>query len=309
MAPQAFPISRRGLIAIGAVLPLSGCMRGGKPASVMPTADPASMTYSVEGPGGRTITITEWSPSGPAPIGTILFSHGANLAPDQYLRIVEPLASEGWRVLAPLHTDSEKHPETEQFKGFATWRTRIEDMRILSQMVEAGPLIAAGHSYGGLTALVQGGAGALVPEGISGPLSNPNIDAVIAFSPPGPIPGFIERDGYAKLTAPALVQTGTLDMPELPGVAADSWQAHLAAYEAASAGGDRYGLVLEGVDHYFGGCIGRLKPANPLPDRQLGIAVEIARLFAAAHGLRQSAAQRELMMRLNSELPVRLLHK
>lgn len=310
MTGQMPIVTRRSVLAMGAALPLISCSRLGPVASAPATQAVQMQALSFSGPGGRVIPVTEWKPAGMALVGTILFSHGAALAPNQYLRIVEPLAAAGWHILAPLHTDSEQHPDTAKYRGFETWRTRIEDMRVLSAMVgEQGPIVAAGHSYGGLTALVLGGAQALVPEGIVGPLVDPKVAAVLAFSPPPPIPGFIERAGYATLAVPALIQTGTLDVPELPGMGADGWIGHLAAYDEAPSGQDTYALVLEGVDHYFGGAIGRLKPTEPWLDGQLGRAVAIARLFAAAYGLQQGPAVGQLKEQLNPDLPVRLLRK
>jgi alpha-beta hydrolase superfamily lysophospholipase len=215
--------------------------------------------FDLAGPGGRSISITEWKPKGRVR-GLILFSHGALSSPTLYEAVIGRWVAEGWHVLAPLHVDSERHPHTRDYPGLASWKARIEDMRVLSAHVGKRPWVAAGHSYGGLVALTMGGAAAVPPQGLTGPLSDPNVRAAVAFSPPAPVPVLCTAEGYAKLSVPALIQTGTADNPpSAPGAAPlpGSWKGHLAAFDAAAPGGHRYGLVLEGVDHYFGGLICR----------------------------------------------------
>jgi hypothetical protein len=131
------------------------------------------------------------------------------------------------------------------------------------------------------------------PDGIDGSLRDRRVRASIAFSPPGPGLGLIDRPGYATLGTPALVQTGTLDVP--PGAtAADAWRGHLAAYEAPAANGARYGLVLEGVDHYFGGLICRPELPGPKQRAQFDVAVAWSLAFLRAHGLGSAQARRLL---------------
>lgn len=294
--------SRRSLLIAAIALPLLASCATWTPADGAP--GPSRLT--LHAPNGRVISVSEWRPQGP-PTGILVFSHGAGLAPGQYLRVIEPLVAAGWHVFAPLHTDSEHHPDRAGYAGFETWRTRIEDMRALSGHIGDRPYVAAGHSYGALTALVLGGAGALVPDGITGPLADPKVSCVLALSPPGPIPGFVTLAGYGSLSVPALIQTGTLDVPA--GMQNMRWEDHLAAYDAAMPDGDRYALVLEGVDHYFGGAIGRLGPTDALNERQLVLTVEIARQFLAAHALGLSAARSALAAHISGALPVRFLRK
>lgn len=262
----------------------------------------------LEDEGGRAIDVYEWHPV-EATKGTILFSHGASLAPNGYRRIVVPLAATGWRVLAPVHTDSEQHPDRARYVGLETWRTRIEDMRALADHAGSPWYAVVGHSFGALTALALGGAEAAIPPGIIGPLRDPRARAVVAFSPPPPIPTLITQAAYARLAVPSLIQTGTLDVPLLRTAVPVGWEGHLAAFEAAVPGHDRFALVLEGVDHYFGGGIGRLGAQAELPDRQLSVAAQVAIDFLDAYARRDAAARRVLLSRLNDSLPVRLLRK
>lgn len=268
---------------------------------------PASFrAFNLMGEEGREIAVSHWSPEG-TPAGTILFSHGAGSAPDKYLLMIEPWVAAGWQILAPLHVDSREHPRTADYPGLASWRTRLEDMRLLSAHIGDVPYVAAGHSYGGLVSLTLGGADAIPPEGIEGPLSDPKVTAAIAFSPPAPVPVLVTQEGYAALAVPALVQTGTADI--VPGITeetADGWMGHLVPYTAPAAGGERYGLLLEGVDHYFGGAICDLDRPGPPQLERLEDAVEISALFLMAQGLGDAAAKSALDDRLSNDLPVRL---
>ena len=270
------------------------------------SAPPPPTAFTLLAADGREVAVSRWQPAGRS-IGTILFSHGAGSAPDKYLRFFEPWVAAGWSVLAPLHVDSREHPRTADYPGLASWRTRIEDMRLLSAHIGDARYVAAGHSYGGLVALALGGAEAIPPEGISGPLADPKVTAVVALSPPAPIPVLVTEAGYATLAVPALVQTGTADIvPGITAQTAEGWRGHLVPYESAAAGGHRYGLVLDGVDHYFGGAICDFARPGPPQLSRLANAADITTLFMAAHGAASEAAHAALAERLSANLPVRL---
>lgn len=293
--------SRRAFVGGALLAPLA------PPLALAASAD----TFDLQGPGGRSIEITRWRPRGHER-GLVLFSHGALSSPHLYDALIGRWVADGWQVLAPLHVDSERHPRTKDYPGLASWKARIEDMRALSAHVGKRPWVAAGHSYGGLVALTMGGAAAVPPRGIEGPLPDPNARAVVAFSPPAPVAVLCTAEGYAKLSVPALIQTGTADNPPAaPGVAPvpGSWKGHLAAFDAAPAGGHRYGLVLDGVDHYFGGLICRYEVPGPKQAARLEDAKRISAEFLRAYGARDGAARRLLDRQVGDALPVRLLRK
>jgi hypothetical protein len=262
---------------------------------------------ALDGPDGRAIPLWHWKPHG-RPVGVIAFSHGAASAPWKYERLIDPWVKASYAVFAPLHVDSTDHPRTADFKGLASWKARIEDMRAVSRHI-GGPYISAGHSYGGLTALTLGGAEAVLPDGVMGPLRDPSAIAVVAFSPPAPIPVLITAAGYGALAVPALVQSGTADF--LPGMdpAGDGWRAHLAAYEAAAPGGDRYAMVLDGVDHYFGGAI--CEPDRPGPPklREIARAADLSTLFLQAFGSSSASARRKLDARVGKRDGIEISRK
>lgn len=293
--------SRRQLISAS----LAAAFGGALPLPLLAASTPPPpRRFELHASDGRAIAISEWLPRGRGR-GIILFSHGALSSPHLYEAIIAPWVTAGFRVLAPLHVDSAEHPETAKFPGLASWKARIEDMRALSAHIGKRPWIAAGHSYGGLVALTMGGSAAIPPPGIEGALSDPNVRAVLAFSPPAPIPVLITREGFAALKVPALIQTGTADDPPGP----EGWEGHLASFEAAAPGGHRYGLVLDGVDHYFGGAICRYEAPGPRQLARLDDANRIAGLFLTGFATGSASARRALNAAVSDALPVRLLRK
>lgn len=292
-----------GAIAtFAAALPISGL--------IAKTVVRGPQTVEIRTVTGRISRVSYWKAL--AKRGTILFSHGALSSPAKYDAMILPWVAAGFDVWAPLHVDSTDHPDTKSFPGLTSWRARIEDMRALSRHVGGRDYIAAGHSYGGLTALVLGGAKAVVPEGVTGPLRDPKAIAVVAFSPPGHAPGLIDGAGYAALAVPALIETGTKDLPPArPGQVVDpaAWKGHLLAYDSATAGGDRYALVLDGVDHYFGGLICSPELPGPKQVAQMEQAVPLSISFLKGYGARSAADVKALNRRLGARGPVVLTRK
>lgn len=296
---------REALTGLAGTLVLAGCAAG------VPRVQGrfARSSLALTTGDGRALEVSVWEPAGRI-AGHIAFSHGWGGSPDGCLRLIEPLAAAGWRVLAPLHTDSERHPAKASLSLETSWGHRLHDMRALSPHLGSGPYVAAGHSYGALTALVLGGVEARVPDGVAAPLRDSRVAAAIAFSPPLSIDNLVSREGYARLAVPALIQTGTRDNPSMGGASTQTWEDRLLAYEAPAPGNNRYALVLEGVDHNFGGGIGsKLAQPEALQDRQLDVAAELAGLFARAFGLADGRAQAALERRLGDALPVRLMRR
>ncbi|SNS15315.1 MULTISPECIES: alpha/beta fold hydrolase [unclassified Azospirillum] len=289
---------RRSLLAGMAAISLLGVIP-----AVGQSAD--SELLSVKTAAGRAVAVHRWSAAGLSPRGRILFSHGALSAPWKYLSLINAWTQAGYEVLAPLHVDSTDHPDRAAFQGMASWPARIEDVRAVADHI-GGPYIAAGHSYGALVALCLGGAGPKVPETVKTPLRDPRATAVVAFSPPGGGMGLVNQGDYAGLAVPALIQTGDRDVP--PGGNAD-WRSHLLAYDDAAAGGNRYALVLAGVDHYFGGGICRPELPGPKQEAALSIAASLSILFMRAHGGGDQGALQVLRSRLATDGPAILTLK
>jgi len=184
----------------------------------------------------------------------IVFSHGANAAPDRYRVLLDAWAQAGFVVAAPLHVDSEDHPDRALYDSRAIRAARAEDYEAVDAHFAApSGVIAIGHSYGALIAQMAGGARLI--EG------QPQIHArkpraVIALSPPPPMPGTVDATGWSAIDVATLTVTGDRDI--MPGFV-DKWEQHLAAYHAQNSE-QAYALLFGGMDHYFNGAFGRLKP-------------------------------------------------
>lgn len=289
------------LLALYALQPSPLMALDGLPPSPPDPASVGAMLGHILLDDGRSVDLWSWLPRRRSR-GTIIFSHGAASAPWKYERLIRRWVEAGYTVHAPLHVDSTDHPDHDRFAPSASWPARIADMRALADRHGAAGYVAAGHSYGGLMALALGGASPVTPADVQGALRDARVQAVIAFSPPGPIPGFAEPAAFATLAVPALIQTGTADVP--PG--ATDWRGHLAAWEAPPAGNHRYALVLEGVDHYFKGAFCRPELPGPPQLAELDLAATLSIEMIEGFARNRRSARRAIDRRLSDSGPVQL---
>jgi pimeloyl-ACP methyl ester carboxylesterase len=252
-------------------------------ALVAAKAPKAPEQLSLAAKAGRKVDVWRWKARGKRK-GRIHFSHGNFSSPVKYSRLLEAWAAEGWEVLAPLHVDSTDHPDAKRFGPMDSWSTRLEDLALLSNSAGKRPYIAAGHSYGALMALCLGGARPLLP----GASRDPKVPAIIALSPPGPMPGFVDAAGYGSLAVPALIQTGDKDV--FPGMPPEDWRLHLTAFEAPKAEGKLYALTLAGADHYLGGVYGRPELPGPKAEDGFRDLLRISAAFLQHYGSGQRGA-------------------
>jgi len=206
-----------------------------------PFAD-AATHVELPAPDGRKIDVSVWSAAEER--GVVVFSHGFNGSPAAYGRILSHWVDEGFTVVAPLHVDSLRHPEHDRYDSRAAFSTRIVDLAVVRGYLRAShpgkPLVAAGHSFGSLMSLIEAGA-----VTVAGPLGDPEVRAVIAFSSAGDLPNVVLPDTYAALHTPTLMITGDADLVE--GYVAD-WRDHRGPFDR-SAPGDKMLLVFAGADH------------------------------------------------------------
>jgi pimeloyl-ACP methyl ester carboxylesterase len=258
--------------------PLAACAAAGGEELSQAGPLPEARQLTLTGAGGRAVEVRLLHPRCTAATTQklLLFSHGANSAPAKYDRLAAGWAARGFVVASPLHADSPDHAGGGKVEQANSWRYRVEDMRLLID--QAGELskatgcrlakdqvAATGHSYGALVAQALGGARLANQESAR----DGRVKVVVAFSPPGPIPNYIEPAGWSQIEVPMFVQTGTADA--LPMIA-PTWDKHLVSYEASRAPAVLF--VGEGVDHYFGNIIGR--PERPEPTQ------DVTSAFAAA---------------------------
>ena len=239
---------------------------------------------NVEASDGRQVPMTVFHPTSAGPYDVIAFSHGAFATPERYNAILRPIAAAGYIVIAPMHRDSEEFPSQPKPSQSEVWETRNQDLalamsipaglRIALEQLHIYPRdarpVAMGHSYGALIAQLSGGAKAAQPTGTKPSQEETMASAVIAWSPPGPMPGMMEKSGWASVAVPNLTITGTKDV--LPGFI-DDWQLHTESFINAPSGNKSL-WVGEGIDHYFGGAFGRIKRVSDDHERLFRNALE-----------------------------------
>ncbi|WGM31000.1 alpha/beta hydrolase [Brevundimonas sp. NIBR11] len=198
----------------------------------------------IPAPDGRTIDLSVWT--APDERGVIVFSPGFNSTPAAYHRILSAWVGHGYSVIAPLHVDSLQHPQHADYDNRAAFATRIMDMAVARSVVRAThpgkPIIAAGHSFGSLISLIEGGA--VTAAGAHG---DPDLKGVIALSSAGDIPGLVSPTTWEGLDIPLMLITGDRDL--VPGFVAD-WRDHRRPFDASPAGGKTL-IIFEGADHEF----------------------------------------------------------
>lgn len=271
---------RNSLLALTAIFStVAGCVSGSELTIVSEQTDtgceallarPVTVdALELSTANGRKVPFEIIHPDKPGAYPLIVFSHGAFAAPDRYHALLKPLVSAGYVIVAPLHIDSEEWKHVTAPSREDTWTTRGADMVLGLSVptslelqlarsgitIDTGKIVAMGHSYGALLAQIAGGA---QPATVSPLVRDSRVRAVVAFSPPGPAPGLIDLDGWKAMSLPSLTLTGTRD--ESPGFV-DNWEVHKSSY-LGSPVGNRWLWVGEGVDHYFGGMIGREKPVE-----------------------------------------------
>jgi pimeloyl-ACP methyl ester carboxylesterase len=240
--------------------------------------------------------------------GVVVFSHGANSSGALYDAMLKPLAAAGFFVIAPTHVDSETNPNRASFGPQMVLETRLRDLALAKEMrselarsvgltppqFDLNAVVIAGHSYGALLALyLVGAAYAQIGAPVGTPttsIRDPQYSAAIAVSPPGAVPGMLALDQFNSIGAPVLITTGQRDI--LPGFV-DTWQSRLAAFERPEAT-PAFAAILEDVDHYFGGAIGRLTVPGPPQLTSLQTTNSVARLFARSFALNDQTALRQL---------------
>lgn len=238
----------------------------------------AATHVELPAPDGRTIDVSIWRAANER--GVVIFSHGYNGSPAAYGRILSKWIEDGFTVVAPLHVDSLRHPRHDRYNGEAAFATRIVDLAVARGFIKAThadkPIIAAGHSFGSLMSFI--GAGAVT---VAGPLGDPDIKAVVAFSSAGDLQGVILPDTYAPLRTPSLMITGDADLVE--GYVTD-WRAHRSPFER-SAAGDKMLLVFAGADHSL---------VRNADEADFDLMVRTTRDFMKAYSLGDAAARARL---------------
>jgi hypothetical protein len=219
-------------------------------------------------------------PDGEGPWPLIVFSHGTFSSNEMFAPIAEHWASWGYVVLLPNHLDANR--------GFALRsnddaqrlvRSRVDDMIFVLDSVDEiqaavpgikdrlalPPYVAGGHSIGSYVAMLVSGTRTRNPEtGRTTGLSDKRFGAVVLSSDPGNM-ALMPDDLWLGASVPALVASGSEDYGLMgDGRIKADYQNEVLA-NAAAPTGQRYRLIIEELDHYFGGLVHR-KPKDAKPD-------------------------------------------
>lgn len=249
--------------------------------SAAPALAQTAAPQAVELPAAnaRTIPVSVWAAENER--GVIVFSHGFHGSPAAYQRIISAWTAHGFTIVAPTHVDSLQHPNHAAYDNSAAFMTRIEDLALVRQFIRetrpGRPMIAAGHSFGSLMSLIEGGA-----VTVAGPWGDPDVRGVIAFSSAGSIPGVVTPRTYEDLSAPLLIITGDADV--VPGWVADP-AAHRIPFDQSPPGG-RTLITFAGGDHEL---------VARADDADFAVIVEATLTFLDAYALSDA----EALARLN----------
>jgi predicted dienelactone hydrolase len=210
----------------------------------------------------------------------ILFSHGAGGSPHYLMPLAHFWAEQGYICLMPTHSDSLRlagvrrsldDTEREQvvsasLEDWKNWLERPLDMSFLmdsfaeleqqeSQLegrLDYLRIGVAGHSLGGHTAQLLGGATMDLPNGRKECcFADPRVRAVVVLSSAGVgIFGFT-ADSWRRIRVPMMTMAGSLDGG--PGGQPPRWR--MGGFRRASAG-RKYHVTIKGA--YHGSFVGRV---------------------------------------------------
>jgi len=211
--------------------------------------------------------------AGPFPL--VVFSHGAGGSCDAFGSLSDSLASNGYVVIHPTHSDSlsllskdERRTEGRDLlrnpRGIVkkvNLADRVADVKfILDSLDDIGKMLdkpglidrehmaMAGHSAGAMTTQVLGGMEFVFRgralKGLA--MSEPRFDALAVISGAGTTRQTIAEDSWKNVTRAWLVITGSMDVSAASDETSESRQ-H--PYDYAPADGTKYLLFIDGATH------------------------------------------------------------
>ncbi len=229
----------------------------------------ATLAVSVE---NREMSLRIVYPDQGGPYPIIVFSHGTFSSSDKYNLVVEFWAERGYVVILPNHLDANYGiipSKTEDMIRII--HTRISDMSFILDNLDAiegqnpglkgklnrNQIIAAGHSIGTQVVLVNTG------QRIRNPTNNyvtesseDRFMAAVMLSDPGKM-SMMPDDTWKGGSAPTFLSTGSEDYGLMgDGRREAEYQNEILTLPDESTG-DKYLLLIERGDHYFGGLIHR----------------------------------------------------
>lgn len=206
----------------------------------------------------------------------IVLSHGTFSSIDRYDLIANYWAAQGYVVILPQHKDANYGVRPTSYAVMQdVAMSRAEDMSLvldelatleqqlpaLAGKINHDRYVAAGHSMGTQVAMLV--TGMQFKTGFGGELMADDEDrfaALILISDPGKM-RLMPEDTWQASNVPTFMATGTDDFGVMGqrGKSAETQSEVLPSDVRV----DRYSLLLEGGDHYFGGLIQKEVAAEP----------------------------------------------
>ena len=211
--------------------------------------------------------------AGPYPL--VVFSHGAGGSCDAFGSLSDSLASNGYVVIHPTHSDSlsllskdERRTEGRDLlrnpRGIVKkvdLPDRVADVKFILDslddiekmldkpgLIDRDRMAMAGHSAGAMTTQVLGGmefvVGSRALKGLA--MSEPRFDAMAVISGAGTTRQTITEDSWQNVTRPWLVITGSRDVSAASDETPES-RRH--PYDYAPADGTKYLVFIDGATH------------------------------------------------------------
>lgn len=241
----------------------------------------------------RIVSLQVSWPEGEGPFPVVVFSHGAFCYPQQYRRITDFWVSHGYVVILPNHLDSPNRGKLNPRDISRLLDARVRDMSFvldaLPEIMEMKPELAgkidarkagvAGHSFGGMIAMVKSGLHMQTADGtVLTNWADPRFRAAVVMSGVGLVPQdprlpdtpYMTEDAFSGLTGPLIANGGTLDEGNVGTGEIYPWEWRMSPYTLAPPG-NKYSLILQDADHYLGGLICRDNRGGP--DDPVAVAV------------------------------------
>jgi pimeloyl-ACP methyl ester carboxylesterase len=233
----------------------------------------------------REVTLQATWPAADGPFPVVVFSAGAFCYPQQYANIIDFWVSHGYVVIQPNHLDSPNRGKIRPNEISQMLSARVRDMSFvldsldaieaqvpdLRGRIDASRVAVAGHSFGGMIAMVKAGLGMQNSTGeVLADYTDARFSAAIVMSGVGQVPAMVNMpevaymtdDAFAGLAGPLIASGGTLDEGNVGTGVVYPWQWRMSSYTLAPTG-DKYSLVLQDADHYLGGLICRDNKGGP----------------------------------------------
>lgn len=243
------------------------------------------------GEGARRLLVRITAPVVGRHLPVILLTHGNRLSREDYRPLVDAWAQAGHVVIQPDHADAATDGVPPAANPPGMWRSRVEDVHrtldalpaILRQVpglkgrVDVRKVAIAGHSLGGLTAMMIDGAR---PKwDVNGMrIADIRIKATLLLAPTGDgadlTPAWKTRSPYvnvdfATLRGAVLVVAGGADDPAPMARRGAAWRQD--PYRLAPAG-TACMVVVAGAGHYLGGINGAgMAPAGDARPERLAL--------------------------------------